>query len=107
MPRQWLQTSQTEMEGQNEGREMLFEIGLSGDQKRPKTENEQLGPEDQLPELLKMLFSTMITGYDDGNTLTVHSRRPRGMCRERTSMVKLARGFTRIFLKGMSKRASW
>ena len=30
--------------------------------------------------------------------LTVHSRWPRGMCRERTSMVKLAGEFTRIFL---------
>ena len=29
------------------------------------------------------------------------------MCRERTSMVKLAGGFRRIYLKDMSKLASW
>ena len=33
MPRQRLQTSQTEMGGQDEGREMPFKIGLSGDEK--------------------------------------------------------------------------
>ena len=38
-------------------------------------------------------------------TLTVHSRWPRGMCREHTSMVMLAGGFTRIYLKDMSKLA--
>ena len=32
-----------------------------------KDGDEQLGPEDQLPELLKILVSTMITGYDDGH----------------------------------------
>ena len=32
--------------------------------------------------------------------LTVHSRWPRGMCRERTSTVKLAGGFTRFYLEG-------
>ena len=36
--------------------------------------------------------------------LMVHSKWPRGMCRERT---KLADGFTRIYLKDMSKLASW
>ena len=40
-------------------------------------------------------------------TVTVHSRWPRGMCREHTSMVKLEGGFTRIYLKDMSKLASW
>ena len=40
-------------------------------------------------------------------TLTVHSRWPCRMCREHTSMVKLAGGFTRIYLKDMSKLASW
>ena len=40
-------------------------------------------------------------------TLTVHSRWPRGTCRERTSYVKLAGGFTRFYLKDMSKLASW
>ena len=39
--------------------------------------------------------------------LTVHSRWPRGMCREHISMVKLAGGFTHINLKDMSKLASW
>ena len=40
-------------------------------------------------------------------TLTVHSRWPREMCREHTSMVKLAGGFTRIYQKDMNKLASW
>ena len=40
-------------------------------------------------------------------SLTVHSRWPRRMCREHTSMVKLAGGFTHIYLKDMSKLASW
>ena len=40
-------------------------------------------------------------------TLTDHSRWPRGMCRERASMVKLAGGFTHFYLKDMSKLASW
>ena len=40
-------------------------------------------------------------------TLTDHSRWPRGMCRERTSTVKLAGGFTHFYLKDMSKLASW
>ena len=40
-------------------------------------------------------------------TLTIHSRWPRGMCREHTSMMKLAGRFTRIYLKDMSKLASW
>ena len=40
-------------------------------------------------------------------TLTVHSKWPRGMCREHTSMVKLAGGFTRTYLTDMSKLASW
>ena len=40
-------------------------------------------------------------------TLTVHSRWPRGMCRERTFMVNFAGGFTRVYLKDMSKLASW
>ena len=39
--------------------------------------------------------------------LTVHSKWPRGTCRERTSTVKLAGGFTRIYLKDMNKLASW
>ena len=33
--------------------------------------------------------------------------RKRGMCRERTSTVKLAGGFTHFYLKDMSKLASW
>ena len=40
-------------------------------------------------------------------TLMVHSRWPRGMCRERTSTVKLAGGFARFYLEDMSKLASW
>ena len=40
-------------------------------------------------------------------TLTDHSRWPRGMCQERTSMVKLAGGFTHFYLKDMNKLASW
>ena len=35
--------------------------------------------------------------------LTVHSTWPRGTCRERTSVVKLAGGFTRFHLKDVSK----
>ena len=38
---------------------------------------------------------------------TVHLRWQRGMYRERTFTVKLADGFTHIFLKDMNKRASW
>ena len=72
MLRQRLQTSQTEMGGQDEGREMPFEIGLSGDQKRAKDRDEQLGPEDVFSPMppsegLKMLVSTMMTGHDGGN----------------------------------------
>ena len=40
-------------------------------------------------------------------TQSVHLRWQRGMCRERTSTVKLASGSTRIYLKDMSKLASW
>ena len=40
-------------------------------------------------------------------TLTDHTRWPRGMCRERTSTVKLAGGFTHFYLKDMNKLASW
>ena len=40
--RQWLQTSQTEAGGQDEGREMPFEMGLSGDQRGPRTETNNL-----------------------------------------------------------------
>ena len=36
-----------------------------------------------------------------------HSKWPRGMCRERTFTVKVAGGFAHIYLKDMSKRASW
>ena len=72
MLRRRLQTSQTETGGQDEGREMPFEIGLSGDQKGQGQRHEQLGPEDvfspmPLSEGLKMLVSTMMTGHDDGN----------------------------------------
>ena len=61
---------QTEMGGQDEGREMSFKIGLSGDQKRAKDKDEQLGPEDVFSPMppsegLKMLVSTMMTGHDD------------------------------------------
>ena len=35
------------------------------------------------------------------------SRWPRGMCRERTSTVKFAGGFTHFYLKDMNKLASW
>ena len=38
---------------------------------------------------------------------TVFLRWQRGMYRERTSVVKLAGGSTHIFLKDMSRRASW
>ena len=40
-------------------------------------------------------------------TQAVRLRWQREMCRERTSMVKLAGGFTHIYLKDMSKLASW
>ena len=45
MLRQRLQTSQAEVGGQDERREVPFEIGLSGDEKA-KDRDEQLGPED-------------------------------------------------------------
>ena len=38
---------------------------------------------------------------------TVHLRWPRGMYRERIFTVKLADGFTHIFLKDMNRWASW
>ena len=112
MLRQRLQTSHVEMGERDEWRETPFEIGLSGDKERAKDRDEQLGPEDVFSPMppsegLKMLVSTMMTGHDDGNHVTVHSRWPRGMCREHTFMVKLAGGFTRIYLKDMSKLASW
>ena len=70
--RQRLQTSQTEMGGQDERREMPFKIGLSRDKKRAKDRDEQLGPDDVFSptppsEGLKMLVSTMMTGHVDGN----------------------------------------
>ena len=40
-------------------------------------------------------------------TQTVRLIWQRGMCRERTSAVKLVGGFTRIYLKDMGKLASW
>ena len=39
--------------------------------------------------------------------LTVHSKWPRGMCREHISTVKPAGGFTCIYLKDMSKLPIW
>ena len=71
MLRQRLQTSQTEMGGQDEGREMSFEIGLSRDQ-RAKDRDEQFGPEDVFSPMppsegLKTLVSTMMARHDDGN----------------------------------------
>ena len=80
--------------------------------KKARDRDEQLGPEDVFSPMppsegLKMLVSTMMTGHDDENHVEVHSRWPRGMCRERTSMVKLAGGFTHFYLKDMSKLASW
>ena len=74
--------------------------------KRAKDRDEQLGPEDVFSPMpssegLKMLVSTMMTGHDD------RLRWQRGMCRERTSTVKLAGGSTSFYLKDMSKRASW
>ena len=38
---------------------------------------------------------------------TVRLRWQRGRCRERTSAVKLAGGFTHIFLKDTNRSASW
>ena len=75
--------------------------------KRVKDRHEQLGPEDVFSpvppsEGLKMLLDTTME-----TTQTVRLRWQRGMYRERTSTVKLAGGFTRIFLKDMSRRASW
>ena len=66
--------------------------------RRPKTD-EQLGPEDVFSPMppsegLKMLVSTMMTGHDDGNHVDGPFEMARGMCRERTSTVKLAGGFT-------------
>ena len=88
---------QTEVGGQDERREMSFEIGLSRDQ-RAKDRGEQLGPEDVFSHMppsegLKMLVSTMVTGHDDGK---VRLRWQRGTCRERTSTVKLVGGFTHL-----------
>ena len=73
MLRQRLQSSQAEVGGQDEAREVPFEIDLSvGRSKRAKDEDEQLGPEDVFSPMppsegLKMLVSTMLTGHDDGN----------------------------------------
>ena len=65
--RQRLQATQTEVGGQDEGRELPFEIGLSGDQKV-----QGHGPEDVFSPMppsegLKMLVATMMTGHVDGN----------------------------------------
>ena len=79
---------------------------------KARDRDEQLGPEDVFSPMppsegLKMLVSTMMTGHDDGNHVDGPFEMPRGMCRERTSTVKLAGGFTRFYLKDMSKLASW
>ena len=68
MLRQRLQTSQAKVGGQDEGREMPFEIGLSGDQ-RTKDRDEEHGVFSPMPpsEGSKMLVSTMMTRHDDGN----------------------------------------
>ena len=58
-------------------------------------------------EGLKTLVSTMMTGHDDGNHVDGPLEMPRGTCRERISMVKLAGGFTHFYLKDMNKLASW
>ena len=70
-----LQASQTEVGGQDEGRELPFNIGLSGDQKV-----QGHGAEDVLSRMppsegLRMLMSTPMTGHDDGN----HADGPFGM----------------------------
>ena len=51
---------------------MPFEIGLSRDQEGPKTEMNNIRPEDVFSPMpqsegLKMLVSTMMTGHDDEN----------------------------------------
>ena len=71
MLRQRLQASQAEVGGQDEEREMSFEIGLLGDQKgqgpRRTTWPEDVFSPTPPSEGLKMLVSTMMTGHDDGN----------------------------------------
>ena len=71
MLRQRLQASQTEVGGQDEGREMPFEIGLSGDQngqgQRQTTWTRKRIFTQTPSEILKMLVATMMTGHDDGN----------------------------------------
>ena len=67
--------------------------------KKARDRDEQLGPEDVFSPMppsegLKMLVSTMMTGHDSGN----HKDGPLEMA---------TGGFTHIFLKDMSKLASW
>ena len=80
--------------------------------KKARDRDEQLGPEDvfspmPLSEGLKMLWSTMMTGHDDENHVDGPFEMATWMCRERTSTVKLAGGFTHFYLKDTSKLASW
>ena len=79
---------------------------------RAKDRDEQLGPEDVFSPMppsegLKMLVSTMMTGHDDGNHVDGPFEMAHGRGREHTSIVKFACGFTRTYLKDMSKLASW
>ena len=72
MLRQRLQTSQTEMGGQDERREIVVQDWCVERSKRAKDRDEQLGPEDVFSPMppsegLKMLVSTMMTGHDDEN----------------------------------------
>ena len=111
MLRQWLQTSHLAMGGQDERREMPFKIGLSGDQKcqgqrRTTWTRRRIFSH----AAVGMVEDACVNNHDRTRRwkpLTVQSRWPRAMCREHTSMVKLAGGFTLIYLKDMSKLASW
>ena len=80
--------------------------------KKARDRDEQLGPEDVFSPMppsegLKMLVSTMMTGHDDGNHVDGSFEMATWTCQERTSTVKFAGGFTRIYLEDMSKLASW
>ena len=80
--------------------------------KRAKDRDEQLGPEDVFSPMppsegLKMLVSTMMTGYDDGN----HADGPFEMATWDVSRAhfygEARRWIYTYLLKGMSRMASW
>ena len=105
------QASQTEVGGQDEGRGMPFEIGLSGDQngqgQRQTTWTRRHIFTQPPSEGLKMHVATMMTGHDDGN----HADGPFEMATWDVSRAhfygEARRWVTHIFLKNMNRRARW